>query len=899
MALFQRPNQMTPLQAAQVNSYQRDLQKKDLLTLNKNLQYEESAFNKSLNNATTIADLPKGHLFASDAELIDFKNNHDPSTVDFDSYLKFYGQEEAMARVLNGSNAASAILGYGKTIDLENTNWNPDTKSFDVMVRTEDQEKGQARTNPMTAAGTTVQGLLAEGGRAAVEENTLPGVGIDEVNFFLEQIKSQGQNAAGGFSALENLGGMDKKGANIDFFQGDTREQLANLMVGGAPETGTETETETGTGTTTQMSGGITVDNIDSLGVTTEVAFSDRNIINRIIEVESSGRLDVPDSKHGATGLMQLKQGTLDNPGFGVKPAVRSGPNGEVSAEENVRVGTDYFDAMTEKYNGDLVLAAMAYNAGPGTIDKWIEGGRKYEDLREETQNYIAKVFGEDVREQVKNGTYGQGDSTPAASTQVLDQGVIDSASEITQKVAPVGRISGDSTAIANAVRGGAKARELNEMLGDDFYLEPGFQFTDEQNKNLSNNEKKVIRQRLVKKSTDNIAANLTEVEKNTSRIASSVDDVAGATEETTAAAKDTYSFYNTKNKELKEIFAASPALYEEFQEDPEAFALKYKDNFEDIAPKKVSSAVINDAISDSPFKFKGDDAKSFLNSVESGDVQTFANTLTTLAEKYVGNDEVPLEFQNKIVALLGGANNFLANSGQRRLDQHIMVGMWATLDDDQRNTYAPYMMRFAETGKFSFEGITASNQTRQVSVNERNVAVNESNAMKIGDAGKNLNKIRDRMQADGYVFNSNDITSAISYINQADIGGNPIDLQAGRDTIGEGMKQWVGSQKKGWWNSVVSNFPIFGTGGTSTPNAAFATQPDLLAYTAGGELVTRSDQEVGYFTRTAPGNPQIKLPQSKISAYWANNELAPEGLQYLTALAIANSKVKASKQGG
>ena len=296
MALFQRPNQMSPLQAAQVNSYQRDLQKKDLLTLNKNLQYEESAFNKSLNNATTIADLPKGHLFASDEELINFKNNHDPSTVGFDSYLKFYGQEEAIARVLNGSNAASAILGYGKTIDLENTNWNPDTKSFDVMVRTEDQEKGQARTNPMTTAGTTVQGLLAEGGRAAVEENTLPGVGIDEVNFFLEQIKSQGQNAAGGFSALENLGGMDKKGANIDWFQGDTRKQLKDLMVGGAPETATGTAPGTATATTTQMSGGITVDNIGNLGITTDVAFSDRNIINKIIEVESSGRLDVPDS---------------------------------------------------------------------------------------------------------------------------------------------------------------------------------------------------------------------------------------------------------------------------------------------------------------------------------------------------------------------------------------------------------------------------------------------------------------------------------------------------------------------------------------------------------------------------------------------------------------------------
>jgi len=912
MALFQRPNQMSPLQAAQVNSYQRDLQKKDLLTLNKNLQYEESAFNKSLNNATTIADLPKGHLFASDEELINFKNNHDPSTVGFDSYLKFYGKDEAMARVLNGSNAASAILGYGKTIDLENTNWNPDTESFDVMVRTEDQEKGQARTNPMTAAGTTVQGLLAEGGRDAVEENTLPGVGIDEVNFFLEQIKSQGQNAAGGFSALENLGGMDKKGANIDFFQGDTREQLANLMVGGAP--GTETEAGTGeapvagAGTTTQMSGVITVDNIDSLGITTNIAISDRNIINRIIQVESGGKPDA-DSGH-AKGLMQLKDSTADKPGLGVKPVVRSGPNGEISAEENVRFGTDYFDALTEKYDGDLVTAAMAYNAGTGAIDKWIEGGRKYEDLREETQNYVAKIFGEDVREQVKNGAYGQGDSTPAASGQALPEGV--DISGFAAQMASAENRNGAQGLINSNFKDVPWAKEIYEKGPAPFGLTPeefaSDKYSEAGRRRLLYNEEVLVRnniKRVIDETTEGLPKTLTESfleffgyedeTKMSKEDSDNLDYVKGAYG---GASKGPFK-HDLNDSKLKEIFAANPALIQQFQEDPVAFALAYKENPEDFEGKKVSAAVVNDVVNDSPFKFKGDDAKSFLNSVESGDVQTFANTLTTLAEKYVGDDEVPLEFQNKIVALLGGANNFLANSGQRRLDQHIMVGMWATLDDDQRKTYAPYMMRFAETGKFSFEGITAANQTAQVAINAGNLDVNRANAMKIGDAGKNLNKIRERMQADGYVFNSNDITSAISFINQADIGGNLLDLQAGRDTIGVGMKQWVGNQKKGWWNSVVSNFPIFGTGGTSTPNAAFATQPDLLAYTAGGELVTRPDQKVDYFTRTAPGNPQKKLAQSKISAYWANNELAPEGLQYLTTLAIANSKVKASKQGG
>lgn len=914
MALFQIPNKMNPLQAAQVNAYQKTAQKEDLLTLNKNLQYEESAFNKTLMNATTLADLPKGHLFGSDQELIDFKNNHDPSTVDFDSYLKMYGQEEAMARVLNNSNAASAILGYGKTIDLKNTKWNPEAKAFDVIVRTDDEERGESRSTVLTRSGEAVKDLFKKGGRAAVEEATLPPVGIDQINFFLEQIKSQSQNATGGFSALENIGGMDKKGANIDWFQGNTRDQLENLaeiMAGSATGAGAGTEAEAGaeTGTTTQMSGGITVDNIDSLGITTNIAISDRNIINKIIEVESGGKPDA-DSGH-AKGLMQLKDSTADKPGLGVKPVVRSGPNGEISAEENVRFGTDYFDALTEKYDGDLVTAAMAYNAGTGVIDKWIEGGRKYEDLREETQNYVAKVFGEDVREQVKNGTYGQGDdSTPAASGQSLPKGV--DISGFAAQMASAENPNGAQDLINSNFKDVPWAKEIYEKGPAPFGLTPeefaSDKYSNADRRRLLYNEEVLVRnniKRVIDDTTEGLPKTLTESfleffgyedeTKMSKEDSDNLDYVKGAYG---GASKGPFK-HDLNDSKLKEIFAANPALIQQFQEDPIAFALAYKENPEDFEGKKISTSDISKTIKDSPFKFTAADSKALYDGAKSGDVQTFANSLSTIMDKYVGVEGVPLEFQNAAVALLGSADNFIANSGQQRLDQHIISGMWATLDDDQRKTYAPYLMRFVETGRFSFEGITAANQTAQVAINAGNLDVNRANAMKIGDAGKNLNKIRERMQADDYVFNSNDITSAISFINQADIGGNPIDLQAGRDAIGEGMKQWVGSQKKGWWNSIVSNFPIFGTGGADTPNAAFATQPDLLAYTAGGELVTRSDQEVGYFTRTAPGNPQIKLPQSKISAYWANNELAPEGLQYLTALAIANSKVKASKQGG
>ena len=157
----------------------------------------------------------------------------------------------------------------------------------------------------------------------------------------------------------------------------------------------------------------ITVDNLENVNIVvgkaadgSDINWSDRPIINKIIEVESTGRVG-EISKHGAKGLMQIKDATADSPGMGVPPAVRD-KAGNISAEENVIFGTNYFDALTERYNGDLVTATMAFNAGMGTIDKWIKEGRNYNDLRTETQNYVGKIFGKDIQELVKAGTYGQ-----------------------------------------------------------------------------------------------------------------------------------------------------------------------------------------------------------------------------------------------------------------------------------------------------------------------------------------------------------------------------------------------------------------------------------------------------------------------------------------------------------
>ena len=193
--------------------------------------------------------------------------------------------------------------------------------------------------------------------------------------------------------------------------------------------------------TLTSLSNTITVDNLENVNIVvgkaadgSDINWSDRPIINKIIEVESSGRINAM-SDHGAKGLMQIKDATADNPGMGVPSAVRD-KAGNISAEENVIFGTNYFDALTERYNGDLVTATMAYNAGMGTIDKWIKEGRNYNDLRTETQNYVGKIFGKDIQELVKAGTYGQDIiETPITSSPSLLESVKE---EVETKVEPV-----------------------------------------------------------------------------------------------------------------------------------------------------------------------------------------------------------------------------------------------------------------------------------------------------------------------------------------------------------------------------------------------------------------------------------------------------------------------------
>jgi len=155
---------------------------------------------------------------------------------------------------------------------------------------------------------------------------------------------------------------------------------------------------------------------------------SSPSFIDRIQQAESGGRrfgkdgqiLQGPATKYGtAKGEMQVLDRTAMDPGFGVAPAKDASP------EERARVGIDYAKALLVKFGGNEVLAAAAYNHGPGNVQKLVakHGDNWAEHLPQETKGYITKVAGAALG--VGSGSVGSKQSslegaTPAASSLTL-----------------------------------------------------------------------------------------------------------------------------------------------------------------------------------------------------------------------------------------------------------------------------------------------------------------------------------------------------------------------------------------------------------------------------------------------------------------------------------------------
>lgn len=135
-----------------------------------------------------------------------------------------------------------------------------------------------------------------------------------------------------------------------------------------------------------------------------QLASVDHAAVYAVARQESRFQVDAISSA-GARGLMQLMPGTAKETAG--KLGVAYSANRLTSdGAYNALLGSTYLKAQLERFDGSLLLAAAAYNAGPGNVRKWLAA---YGDPRSdkidpvvwvelipmlETRKYVQRVLG-------------------------------------------------------------------------------------------------------------------------------------------------------------------------------------------------------------------------------------------------------------------------------------------------------------------------------------------------------------------------------------------------------------------------------------------------------------------------------------------------------------------------
>jgi soluble lytic murein transglycosylase-like protein len=111
-------------------------------------------------------------------------------------------------------------------------------------------------------------------------------------------------------------------------------------------------------------------------------------LLAALIGQESRGRTGQV-SPAGARGIAQVMPDTGANPGFGV-PALPADAVDDPS--KAIPWAAQYLSALRREFGGDWELALMAYNWGPGNVQRWVDGGRRGA-VPQETRDYVRTLL--------------------------------------------------------------------------------------------------------------------------------------------------------------------------------------------------------------------------------------------------------------------------------------------------------------------------------------------------------------------------------------------------------------------------------------------------------------------------------------------------------------------------
>lgn len=123
----------------------------------------------------------------------------------------------------------------------------------------------------------------------------------------------------------------------------------------------------------------------------------DKYMVYAIIKAESNFD-EKAKSESNAIGLMQIMETTAIETASKMELEITE--EDLFNPEINIKIGLNYFAYLVEQYNNNYALAIVAYNAGIGNVNKWIENGTIKPDGTDienvpfkETNNYVRKIL--------------------------------------------------------------------------------------------------------------------------------------------------------------------------------------------------------------------------------------------------------------------------------------------------------------------------------------------------------------------------------------------------------------------------------------------------------------------------------------------------------------------------